>query len=275
MRRGLLISFFLHIFVAFFAFLNIPESFFPKNEVKAISIKLVAAKNVKKTTKVEKQKAVKTQQSAAPKAAQKEKSKPKPKPKKKTKKTTIVKEIPKKKTAKPKKKVEVAEPKPKKVEPKKISDKPASRPNKLDKTPDKKNVIKEQNKDAVTVEDPDDFLKALSFIEDLKAEESAMFEGEETERTTVNVAEQAELAVLKKHIERNWYKTPGTKFSNPLLLRLKINRDGTLASLEVIESSGSLSLDNSLKRAARKAAPFPIPADKYDLFKEIDLYWNG
>ncbi|MFT7144335.1 MAG: TonB family protein [bacterium] len=275
MRRGLLISFFLHIFVAFVAFINVPEVFFPKNEVKAISIKLVAAKNVKKTTKVEKQKAVKTQQSAAPKAANKPKEKPKPKPKEKPKKPTLVKEIPQKNPKKAKKKLEVVEKTPKKVEPKKVENKPESRPAKLDKTPDKKNIIKEANKDAVMVEDPDDFLKALSFIEDLKAEESAMFEGEETERTTINVAEQAELAVLKKHIERNWYKTPGTKFSNALLLRLKINRDGTLASLEVIESSGSTSLDNSLKRAARKAAPFPIPSDKYELFKEIDLYWNG
>tara|TARA_R110000868_G_scaffold190862_1_gene434838 strand:+ start:142216 stop:142977 length:762 start_codon:yes stop_codon:yes gene_type:complete len=253
----------------------VPESFFPKNEVKAISIKLVAAKNVKKTVAKETPKAVRTQQSAAPKAPPKPKEKPKPKPKEKPKAPTIVKEIPKKAPQPAKKKIEVAEKEPKKVEPKKEDIAPDSRPAKLDKTPDKKNVIQDANKDATPVEDPDDFLKALSFIEDLKAEESAMFEGEKTEETTINVAEQAELAVLKKHIERNWYKTPGTKFSNAVLLRLKINRDGTLASLEVIESSGSASLDSSLVRAARKSVPLPIPSDKYDLFKEIDLYWNG
>jgi TonB family protein len=60
-----------------------------------------------------------------------------------------------------------------------------------------------------------------------------------------------------------------------LLLKLKLNKDGTLSSLEVLESSGSIALDNSLKRAVRKAAPLPIPSDKYDLFKEIELYWNG
>ena len=59
------------------------------------------------------------------------------------------------------------------------------------------------------------------------------------------------------------------------MLKLKLNRDGTLSSMEVVESSGSVSLDNSLKRAVRKAAPLPIPSDKYDTFKEIELYWNG
>lgn len=273
MKRGLLISLLLHVFVFFFVFVSVPENFFPKEQVQTISIKLVAAKNVAKTTKKETPKAQNTQQSAAPKAPPKKKEKPKPKKKVDPKKPKVVNELPKK-NKQAKKKVEVAKKEPKKQpEPKKVEKQAEHRPAKLDKTQDKKNVIKDNAKPKT--ESTDDFLKALSFIEDLKSEQSAMFEGEETEKTTINVAEQAELAIIKKHIERNWYKTPGTKFNNALLLRLKLNRDGTLASLEVIESSGSPSLDRSLIRAARKAAPLPIPTDKYDLFKEIDLYWNG
>lgn len=273
MRKGLLISFFLHVFVFFFVMMSVPENLFPKEKVQTIAIKLVAAKNVKKTTEKAAPKKVKTQQSAAPKEAPKPKKKPEPKkPPKKA--PTVVNKVPKK-SDKPKKQIQAAEKEVKKEEKKVAEKKPEPRPAKLDKTKDKKNIVQDNSKDATPVEDPEDFLKALSFIEDLKAEQSAMFEGEETEKTTVNVAEQAELAVLKKHIERNWYKTPGTKFVNPLLLRLKINRDGTLAAMEVVESSGSLSLDNSLKRAVRKAAPLPIPSDKYDIFKEIELYWNG
>ncbi len=273
MRKALLISFFLHVFVFFFVMMSVPDNLFPKDKVQTIAIKLVAAKDVKKTTEQKPQKKVKTQQSAAPKEAPKPKKKPQPK-KLKKKVPTVVKDVPKK-SQKPKKTIQAAE-KEQKKKPEKVAEKqPEPRPAKLDKTEDKKNLVQDNSKDAVPVEDPEDFMKALSFIEDLKAEQSAMFEGEETEKTTINVAEQAELAVLKKHIERNWYKTPGTKFIKPLMLKLKLNRDGTLSSMEVVESSGSVSLDNSLKRAVRKAAPLPIPSDKYDTFKEIELYWNG
>ena len=271
MKFGIFLSILFHIVVIVSVIFNLPSLLIPKHEVKAIKVRLVAAKNVKKTTEQEKPKAVNTQQSDAPSAPPVKKEPPKPKPEPKKEAPKIVKAPSKKKVA-VKEEVKKAEPPKKQDEPKKkVEDK---RPPKLDKTKDKKNIIKDDTAEKRTPE-PDDFLKALSFVEDLKADQSAMFEGEETEETTLNMAEQAEIANIKKHIEKNWYKTPGTTGSESAQIRIKINRDGTLASLNVINYEGSVSFINSLKRAIRRAVPLPIPADKYETFREIDLYWNG
>lgn len=277
MRRGLIISIFLHLVVFFFAFVNIAEVLFPKPDVKAIKIKMVVAQNVQKTTKAEAPKAVKTQQSDAPSAppAPKKQEKPKVEPKKDR--PTVVKPQ-EKKVTEVKKDVPPVPEKPKKQEPKKEEPKVVDtpRPPKLDKNKDKKNLIKDEEapKEAEKVEE--DFMKALSFLEDLEADQNAMFEGEETEEPrSLNLAEQAELAVIKKHIENNWYKTPGTTGEGAVHFRIKLNRDGTLADMKLIQSSGKVSFDKSLERAIRKAVPYPIPADKYELFKEIDLHWQG
>lgn len=278
MRRGLIISLFLHMVVFFFVFVNITDVLFPKPQVKAIQIKLVTAKNVKKTTKKEEPKKVKTQQSTAPSAPPKPKKKEKPKPQPKPNKPTVVQKQPEKKVSE-KKVAQSVKPEPKQPEPQKQEPKVADvpRPPKLDKSKDKKNLIKDDapQKDA-TKPVEDDFMKALSFLEELEADQNAMFEGEETdEPTTLNLAEQADLALIKKHIERNWYKTPGTTGEQPVHYRIKLNRDGTLADMKMIQSSGKRSFDKSLERAIRKSVPFPISAEKYDLFKEIDLHWQS
>ena len=248
---------------------------FPKEQIKAIKVKFVTAKNVAKTTKKVEPKSVKTQQSSAPAAPPKPKAKPKPKPKPKPNTPTIVQKKPEPKKEPKVEQVKKPEPKkpepPKKQEPK-VADVP--RPPKLDKTKNKKNVVKDTEPQKEKTPAPDDFLKALSFIEELESEENAMFEGEETTApTTLNHSDQADIALLKKHIERNWYKTPGTVGEKPVHFRLKLNRDGTLAEIQLIQSSGKRSFDKSLERAIRKSVPLPISAEKYDLFKEIDLHW--
>lgn len=275
MKFGLFMSVMMHLVVIIVVAFNVPSFLLPKPEVKAIQVKIVQAKNVKKTTKKEKPKAVNTQQSEAPKAPPKKKEKPKPKPKPKKKAPTVVKKESKKKVQTKK---EVKKPEPPKPQPKKEQPKPKpvenKKPPKLDKSKDKKNIVKDKEAPKTTPT-PDDFLKALSFVEDLKAEQSAQFEGEDTEKTTLNLAEQADIARIKKHIEQNWYRTPGTHGKEFAQIRLKVNRDGTLSSMNVITYEGSTSFIGSLKRAIRRSAPLPIPADKYDTFREIDLYWDN
>lgn len=274
MKFGLFISVLMHLVVLVVVVFNLPSFWLPKPEVKAIQVKIVQAKNVKKTTKQEKPKAVNTQQSEAPKAPPKKKVKPKPKPKPKKKAPTVVKKESKKKVQ-TKKEVKKPEPKPepkKKETPKKPVEN--KKPPKLDKTKDKKNIVKDKTAPKKAPSN-DDFLKALSFVEDLKAEKSAQFEGEDTEETTLNLAEQAEIARIKKHIERNWYRTPGTHGREFAQIRLKVNRDGSLSSMDVISYEGTVSFIGSLKRAIQRSAPLPIPADKYDTFREIDLYWEN
>ena len=321
MRKALVFSFLMHVFMLAFIAFNIPMKLLPEPEAKAISIKLVAAKEVKKTVKKEAPKVVKTQQSKAPKnPPKKKKTQPKPKKvvtrkapevvkkeapkvkeivkKKEVKKSEIVKQevVPKPEPVKPKpeekpkpepqeqapkpepvKKEPEVKPEPPKEEPEVVQEEtPVSRPPKLDKTPDKKNVIKDKEPpEEPAKQTPDDFLKALSFVQDLKAKQSAMFEGEDTPKTTIDLAEQGEIAVIKKHIEKNWYKTPGTKGEQTAHIQVHIDREGMVTSLKVIGYEGSISFINSLKRAIRRASPLPYPIDKYDTYKVMDIHWSG
>jgi len=266
MRRGVLLSLLLHITTVFVLWVNLPAFLIPEEKVTYINVTLVSSPDAAKTTKKQEIKPVKTQQSNAPKEA------PKPvKPKVKTPDhgTKIVSNQPSKK----KTQVNKQKPKSQPEEPKKTTNE--IRPPKLDKTPDKKPTPKAP-KDAPKEKVEDDFLKALSFIDDLKNKKEAMVEGEATENTLYDV-DQQDIAVLKKHIEKNWFRPPGIKGleNMTVAVMVSLNRDGSVHKMELTQTSGQSFFDNSLLRAVRKSVPLPIPADKYDVFKTIELRFNG
>ncbi len=82
---------------------------------------------------------------------------------------------------------------------------------------------------------------------------------------------------IKQHIERHWLRPPGISNIEQLKARVKLTlkRDGTIKSLRIVKSSGHQFYDNSILRAVRKAIPLPIPSDKYEKFKLLDLYFSG
>lgn len=273
MRRGLFLSFVLHAFLLALLVFKVPNPF-PEPDVRVMRVTLVASPDVKKVKEPKKIKKVRTQQSAAPKKASKPK---KPKPKAKTPKhdTKVVQAdaLKKKKIQQAKKKERPKPAKEEKAEPKQ------SRPEKLDKTPEKKNLIKETNEDVPRREvKEDDFLAALSFVKKLENRQSALSESKkETEKTTITAEMQAEIAVIRQHIERNWYRPPGLKNAGQLSARVEveIRRDGSIADVKLLRSSGEQFYDNSLLRAVRKSVPLPIPGDKYETFKILDLHFRG
>lgn len=291
MRRGLFGSLCLHGILLLCVLYNLPSLFNFNPPEKPIQVRLVAAPNPKASEASGKPKEVFTQQSAAPAEPPKPQPKPEPVPEK-VKPEPKPKPTPKKEAPKVVKKEEKKEPpkkEEKKPEPKKevAEKKPDIMPEKLDKTKDKKNIVKKEDaKPTPKKPAEDDFLKALSFIEDLKKEqdkkpdpeqpqENAMIAGEKTEETTLTLADQTDIAIIQKHIERNWLKPPGIQGTYEILLELRMSRDGTVDALRVLKSSGQAFFDNSLIRAVRKSEPLPIPADKYDTFKVVELYWNG
>lgn len=233
---------------------------------------MVTAKNVKK---VEKKKVEKTntQQSAAP-ARPEKKKKPeiKRKPKHETK---VISQKSKKKTQIKEEKKELAPQK--KVE----EEKSIARPDKLDKTKNKKNVVKHEEAEKKVAKQEDDFLKTLDFIKDLEQQETAQVAhkqaDEDSAPTTLTSEDYASIAIIKKHIEKNWYRTPGTKNLEELsvYIEIAVNRDGTIDDLQLVKSSGLTFFDNSLLRAVRKSVPLPVPGDRYDVFKVIELHFNG
>jgi colicin import membrane protein len=267
MRRGVLLSLLLHITLVFVMWVNLPAFLIPEPKITYINVTLVSSPDAAKTTKPQEIKPVKTQQSNAPREA------PKPtKPQVKTPDhgTKVVSTQPSPKKA-PVKKQEPKKQPPKQPE-KQVSD---IRPPKLDKTPDKKPVPTSKT-EPPKERTEDDFLKALSFIDDLKNKKEALEEGEESDAKVFDV-DQKDVAVLKRHIERNWFRPPGIKGLNEMsvVVLVSLNRDGSVLKMELKQSSGQPFFDNSLLRAVRKSVPLPIPPDKYDMFKTIELRFNG
>lgn len=266
MRRGFLLSLLLHLMLILGFALNLPELLIPEEKVTYINVKLVASANAAKTSKPKEVKKVRTQQSAAPREAPKAKPQQNQKAEKTTHLVQDAKSDVKKQVKEQKKQQTAAE-----------SQKTESRPPKLDKTRDRKNIVAEKAPPTEDNKPEDQFLAALDFIDDIKDKESALAQDDNATETTIYDVTQQDVATLKKHIERNWYRTPGIANLNEMavVVRVKVNRDGSISSLDVVQSSGKAFFDNSLLRAVRKSVPLPIPADKYDIFKTIELRFNG
>ncbi len=275
MRRGIVLSVFAHVFILLVSWVSFPSFFRAEPQAQVINVTLVTAPNpaVRKTEAP--QPKVRTQQSAAPRTPE-QPAPPKPALKKESKKAEarmVSKEKPKvvPKAKKEEKKVAEA-PKSKKVE------QPISRPEKLDKTRDKKAASEVKDEKAEVVSE-DDFLKTLAFVEKLEIEQEEQVIAHEKGEKSDDIieADPGEVARIKRHIEKNWYRPPGVKNLDQLSVHLEVrlNRDGTLDDLKVIKSSGQAFFDNSLLRAVRKSVPLPIPADKYDIYRIIDLHFGG
>lgn len=275
MQRALGASLLLHVIVLAFFAIQLPT--FKKPEDDVISVRLIAApppprtqpkKAHKKPSKPPKP--VRTQASAAPKEP--------PNPKKQA------------TTADPDRMKVAAQEKPKKIEKpkaqvkelaketKKAEETAQKRPPKLDKTPDKK-IVQSTHEEAKTVTDPDDFLAALEFIDQLaKNVEPSAPTPETTPETVVDysIADLAEIDGIKRHIENNWLRPPGLKAEDlTAIVVVKLNADGTVKSTKIEQSSGEVFYDNSLIRAINKASPLPIPAAKYEKFSVLELYFKG
>ncbi|RME86893.1 MAG: TonB C-terminal domain-containing protein [Zetaproteobacteria bacterium] len=67
------------------------------------------------------------------------------------------------------------------------------------------------------------------------------------------------IARIRARIERAWRPPPVVGEVRDPLVALDLNPDGTIARIEILESSGHPALDASLVRAIRAAAPFPLP----------------
>ena len=187
MRKGLLLSFLLHCTLVLFFVFNVPNMILPEPEITYMNVKLVSSPDAARTPTPKKPKAVKTQQSAAPKEAPKPKKKKVEAPKRDTKVVeTSASEL--------KQQVKKQEPKPTKQE-ESVKEEPISRPPKLDKTPNKKNLMAEQGKPTDEVQE-EDFLQALDFIEDLENKKSALTVSDKETEPTVFDETQKDVAAL-------------------------------------------------------------------------------
>lgn len=153
------------------------------------------------------------------------------------------------------------------------------RPPVLDKTQREKKVVK-NDPDAKVVKNPEDFLKALDFVDKLEktstkpvpntqATEKPAGEGPQLQ---LNMADNGVVSAIQGAINKNWFFTPGADTRNlAVTVVIRITPQGDLTYLQVTRPSGNPGFDASLVRAVRKSVPLPIPADKYEKFKEMEL----
>lgn len=154
------------------------------------------------------------------------------------------------------------------------------RPPVLDKNPDKKKVVK-NDLSAKVVKNPEDFLAALDYVDKLekanpiKTKAPAIKSDKpagEGPQLQLNMADQGTVDAIRQYINRNWLIPPGKDTRGlQVIVQVSLAADGNLTALRVVQSSGDTSFDNSLIRAIRKSVPLPIPMDKYDKFKELEL----
>ncbi len=80
------------------------------------------------------------------------------------------------------------------------------------------------------------------------------------------------IAGMQKAVEQKW-KVPMEMMDRvkDALVELKLYRNGQVASIRILESSGSPMLDETLKQAIYAAAPFELPAKQFELFRSNQI----
>jgi|GEM_PF-1351476 len=155
------------------------------------------------------------------------------------------------------------------------------RPPVLDKTPREKKVVK-NDLSAKVVKDPEDYLKALNFVDKLEKSKPTPTKtaavatpnapAGEGPQIQLNQADEGVISAIRQKVEENWLIPPGLDTRGlQVTVAVSIAADGNITSIHITQGSGQPYFDNSLLRAIRKAVPLPIPADKYDKFKELEL----
>lgn len=159
------------------------------------------------------------------------------------------------------------------------------RPPVLDKNPNKKKIVKNDLK-AKVVKNPEDYMAALDFIDKLETEQitpSPTLAAKPTDKPAgegaqiqLDASELGAVDAIRQHVEDNWIRPPGLDTQDlEAMVEVEIDEQGNVLTAKVSRSSGQSFYDQSLLRAVRKASPLPIPADKFETFKVMDLHFQG
>lgn len=80
------------------------------------------------------------------------------------------------------------------------------------------------------------------------------------------------IAMMQQAVQNHWKVPAGVNGSTPdPLVEMVLNRNGTVASVKIIESSGNSSLDQTLISAIYAAAPFQVPKQQFEVFRTNQL----
>lgn len=76
------------------------------------------------------------------------------------------------------------------------------------------------------------------------------------------------IAMIQDAVKRHWKVPVSLGHVNNPVVELKLRPDGSVVSIRILESSGDVSLDASLSRAIRAAAPFTLPQKQFEAFRD-------
>lgn len=76
------------------------------------------------------------------------------------------------------------------------------------------------------------------------------------------------IAMIQAAVQQHWKVPLSLGHVNNPLVELKLNPDGSVASITILESSGDAALDASLGRAIEAAAPFQLPTRQFEVFRD-------
>ena len=83
------------------------------------------------------------------------------------------------------------------------------------------------------------------------------------------------IARIQSAVQRHWKVPALTRHERDPLVLMRLNPDGSVAEVRVLESSGSPALDASLKRAILAAAPFEVPPrEQFEVFRENKIRFH-
>ena len=83
-------------------------------------------------------------------------------------------------------------------------------------------------------------------------------------------------AMISKKIEQNWRQPLDVASELSCRVNIKLQPTGKVISVNIIESSGSLSFDRSVETAVRKASPLPVPENRelFEQFRDLTLLFS-
>lgn len=146
------------------------------------------------------------------------------------------------------------------------------RPEKASPQPSEMPALKKPAKQPHQAEEPFDPFKPLESKQDTRATTTRSDNHDALANMQMQQLSQQELnryiAMIQAAVERNW-KVPVSlgPVKNPLV-ELRLNPDGSVVSITILESSGNAALDDSLGRAIMAAAPFQLPAKQFEAFRD-------
>ena len=75
------------------------------------------------------------------------------------------------------------------------------------------------------------------------------------------------IAMIQAAVQKNWKVSADLKAEEDPVVSMELNPNGSVRKLEIVVSSGSPAMDESLIRAIQAAAPFTLPRQQFEVFR--------